>query len=830
MRYCHECGAEVANEDIFCLYCGISLQPVSAVSEDARSAAGDLPENEPTAIEAVYSDELAINPTPQLAVADSLAGDQSGTSTVPVNAALENPPQNHPESRLETAADSPPNHLSGDLAAASSSVSELNSSSSQIRSGSIESSTVLPKTEQSAAEKERETGLNQLTPALERENLSGAPPHVVPETSAEMIAEIVPPPIALSPQNTNNIGENKVSDEDLQPTLIGQSANLLFADEEKSQRVAATSETNEQLKEFPKNRFDTPAISAKPSAEAANEQKIAATVNPDDQFSKMSPPETVENADDVKSAEPVVQSVVAKQNVEVAVLTPRHTENNQPQETPGSKSPKLKPLDVGTLLNNRYKVVRRIGGGGMGAVYLAEDQNLGGVLRAVKEMIQAYVDESQQEKAVADFRRESVLLTQLDHPSIPTIYDYFFDEAKGRFYLVMKYISGGDLAARLRSAPESKLDEGSVTTWALQIADVLDYLHNRQPPIVYRDLKPSNIMLDGASNKAMLIDFGIARWVNKEEKGVTAVGTMGYAPPELFAGNAEPRSDIYSLGATMFHLLTGADPQSNPLLIFDFTKNPRPRQINLMLSVEMEDILLRSVEYNSGLRFESAAKMRDELAKHLEKLKDGRLTFERSNHNLAQVMPIPAQAPPDVPFAAQPQVNMVFCGFCGEKIIATDMFCAYCGAPQGSAPPGVQNRQPGNSQMQQTMLSAKIPSLSPMENSTARLVVLGTSELDAPLFKLEKENNLVGREDRRANIFPEIDLSKFDNKAQVSRRHARIWREGAAYLVEDLKSSNGTVLITDDNQTVRLQANQPHLLQHGDKLKLGDTMLRFYVN
>ncbi len=108
--------------------------------------------------------------------------------------------------------------------------------------------------------------------------------------------------------------------------------------------------------------------------------------------------------------------------------------------------------------------------------------------------------------------------------------------------------------------------------------------------------------------------------------------------------------------------------------------------------------------------------------------------------------------------------------------------------------------------------------------------MLGTSELDAPLFKLEKENNLLGREDRRANIFPEIDLSKFDNKAQVSRRHARIWREGAAYMIEDLKSSNGTVLITDDNQTVRLQANQPHVLQHGDKLKLGDTTLRFYVN
>ena len=134
-------------------------------------------------------------------------------------------------------------------------------------------------------------------------------------------------------------------------------------------------------------------------------------------------------------------------------------------------------------------------------------------------------------------------------------------------------------------------------------------------------------MIDGNSGRVMLIDFGIARWVNKEEKGVTAVGTMGYAPPELFSGNVEPRSDIYSLGSTMFHLLTGADPQSNPLLIFDFQKNPRPRQINPQLSDQMEQILMRSVEYNADKRFASAAEMRDALKKHLENLKAGQMTY-----------------------------------------------------------------------------------------------------------------------------------------------------------------------------------------------------------
>ena len=303
------------------------------------------------------------------------------------------------------------------------------------------------------------------------------------------------------------------------------------------------------------------------------------------------------------------------------------TPNINNSDTDGRKTAKLKPLDEGTILNGRYEIVRKIGGGGMGAVYLANDRNLGGVLRAVKEMVQSYIESEQQDKAVSDFKRESLLLTSLDHTAIPTIYDYFFDEKEGRFYLVMKYISGGDLASRLRAAPEGRLDEKTVTEWAIQIADVLHYLHNHEPSIVYRDLKPANVMIDGNSGRVMLIDFGIARWVNKEEKGVTAVGTMGYAPPELFSGNVEPRSDIYSLGSTMFHLLTGADPQSNPLLIFDFQKNPRPRQINSQLSDQIEQILLRSVEYSAEARFSSAAEMRDALREHLTNLQMGKVTY-----------------------------------------------------------------------------------------------------------------------------------------------------------------------------------------------------------
>src|SRR4030081_3887420 len=162
----------------------------------------------------------------------------------------------------------------------------------------------------------------------------------------------------------------------------------------------------------------------------------------------------------------------------------------------------------------------------------------------------------------------------------------------------------------MRHHHDGLIDEPNVTEWGIQGPDVLEYLHPRPQPIIYHDQKTANLMIDSSNNRIMLIDFGIARWVNKKEKGVTAVGTMGYAPPALFSGQADARVDIYSLGATIFHLLTGSDPQDNPLLIFDFTKNPRPRQINPALSSEMERLLVRAVEYKPEHRFQTGSEMR----------------------------------------------------------------------------------------------------------------------------------------------------------------------------------------------------------------------------
>lgn len=473
----------------------------------------------------------------------------------------------------------------------------------------------------------------------------------------------------------------------------------------------------------------------------------------------------------------------------------RHRTGDMPQRpseytgrTGGSRRASSQ-LEPGTILNDRYEIAKRIGGGGMGAVYYAKDMNLGDQARAVKEMIQSHLDESQQEKAVADFKRESMLLASLEHPSIPTIYDYFYDERATRFYLVMKYIAGGDCLARLRNAPGGRIDELTVADWGMQAADVLEYLHGQPRPIIYRDLKPANLMIDGNNGRVMLIDFGIARWVAPQEKGVTAVGTMGYAPPELFSGKAEPRTDIYSLGATMFHLMTGADPQDNPLLIFDFTKNPTPRQINPGISNEMEWILMHAVEYEPERRFRTAGDLRDALAQHVERLRAGAVTYGAvGTRQEAKTL----------------AVERVFCGFCGKSISSEDVFCPHCGA-----------RQP---------IAAASASLR-AARATARLVVTGTTELDAT-FVLDKEINHVGRTDPQSNIFPDIDLSRFDPETKISRRHARIWREGETFLLEDLGSVNGTVV----NDAVRLGPRQPRPLASGDRLRLGETTLHFLVS
>ena len=211
-------------------------------------------------------------------------------------------------------------------------------------------------------------------------------------------------------------------------------------------------------------------------------------------------------------------------------------------------------LDRRTLLHKRYHIQKMIGQGGMGAVYLAKDIKEQGRLCAVKEMSLSMVSPEEQPQAIQNFKIEAKILWALNHPNLPALTGFFFQNQ--RYFLVMEYIDGSTLEELLErnGAP---FTERRVLGWARQLCDVLEYLHSQRPPIIFRDFKPGNIML-ARNGQIKLIDFGIARFFRSTSSQDTQVlGTPGYAPPEQYGkSQTDERSDIYALGMTLFHLLT----------------------------------------------------------------------------------------------------------------------------------------------------------------------------------------------------------------------------------------------------------------------------------
>jgi serine/threonine protein kinase len=216
------------------------------------------------------------------------------------------------------------------------------------------------------------------------------------------------------------------------------------------------------------------------------------------------------------------------------------------------------------LLKQRYRILTAIGQGGFGAIYQAEDTHFPNhPKRAVKEMLMQSRDPHEQQQAIEAFKQEALLLAGLMHPNLPRIYEYF--EEAGRWYLVMDYINGETLEDRAQASSVNKLPFQQALHFATQLCTVLDYLHNQQPPIIFRDLKPDNIMVT-SDDHLYLIDFGIARLFKPgQAKDTSAFGSPGYAAPEQY-GKAQTtaQADIYSLGATLHRLLSGRDPSDNP--------------------------------------------------------------------------------------------------------------------------------------------------------------------------------------------------------------------------------------------------------------------------
>ena len=220
-----------------------------------------------------------------------------------------------------------------------------------------------------------------------------------------------------------------------------------------------------------------------------------------------------------------------------------------------------------STLGGRYVILRRVGGGGMGAVYHAADNRIPGKTWAIKEMSDAAITNPlEKEQALVAFRQEAMLLAHLDHPNLPNVTDHFTEG--GKQYLVMDFVEGETLTERLEREGGGPLPVDDVLHWSRQLCDVLAYLHSQSPPIIFRDLKPGNVMVtpDGT---VKLIDFGIARLFKPGKRTDTAFfGTAGYAPKEQYGkGQTDARSDVYALGATLHHLLTGKDPVDHP---FDF--------------------------------------------------------------------------------------------------------------------------------------------------------------------------------------------------------------------------------------------------------------------
>lgn len=255
-------------------------------------------------------------------------------------------------------------------------------------------------------------------------------------------------------------------------------------------------------------------------------------------------------------------------------------------------------LQIGSLVDGKYKVLRVVGKGGMSVVYQAVNEKANKIW-AIKEVRK---DGTQNFEVVKqNLIAETDMLKRFNHPNLPSIIDVI--DTDDSFLIVMDYIEGNSLSKAIETSGAQSQED--VIEWAKQLCDVLGYLHSQNPPIIYRDMKPANVMLKPDGNIS-LIDFGTAReFKSSSVEDTTCLGTQGYAAPEQYGGHGQTdaRTDIYCLGATMYHLITGHNPSTPPYEMYPI------RQWNPMLSSGLEEIITKCTQRNPNDRYQSCAEL-----------------------------------------------------------------------------------------------------------------------------------------------------------------------------------------------------------------------------
>lgn len=255
-------------------------------------------------------------------------------------------------------------------------------------------------------------------------------------------------------------------------------------------------------------------------------------------------------------------------------------------------------LEIGSLVDGKYKILRVVGKGGMSVVYQAVNEKANKIW-AIKEVRKDGVQNFEVVKQ--NLIVETELLKRFSHPNLPSIIDVI--DTDDSFLIVMDYIEGNSLSKAIETSGAQSQDD--VIEWSKQLCDVLGYLHSRKPPIIYRDMKPANVMLKPDGNIS-LIDFGTAReFKSSSVEDTTCLGTQGYAAPEQYGGHGQTdaRTDIYCLGATMYHLITGHNPSMPPYEMYPI------RQWNPMLSSGLEEIIIKCTQRNPNDRYQSCAEL-----------------------------------------------------------------------------------------------------------------------------------------------------------------------------------------------------------------------------